>query len=86
MNNISALELKLYDALITVSDDDDFIIGAMTNVDHDDDFIIGAMTNVEHDDDRKSLIKFIESGENVTYSNVLLESVILDQKRRGLIK
>ena len=27
MNNISALELKLYDALITVSDDDDFIIG-----------------------------------------------------------
>lgn len=72
MNNISALELKLYDALITVSDDDDFIIGAMTNVDHDD--------------DRKALIKFIEAGENVTYSNVLLESVILDQKRRGLIK
>lgn len=72
MNDISRLELKLYNALLSVSDDDDFIIGAMTNV--------------EHDDDRKSLIKFIESGENVTYSNVLLESVILDQKRRGLIK
>ena len=72
MNDISRLELKLYNALLSVSDDDDFIIGAMTNV--------------EHDDDRKSLIKFIESGKNVTYSNVLLESVILDQKRRGLIK
>jgi hypothetical protein len=44
------------------------------------------MTNVEHDDDRNALINFIEAGENVTYSNVLLESVVLDQKRRGIIK
>ena len=65
------LELELYDALLTVSDDVDFLFGTMC----------AAM----YDEDRQSIIEFIKKGDNVTYDNVVYLAGILNQTRQGLI-
>jgi hypothetical protein len=65
------LELKLFDALLTVSDEDDFLFGTMCAT--------------IHDEDRQSIIDFIEKGEHVTYDNVVYLAGILNQRRQGLI-
>jgi hypothetical protein len=65
------LELKLFDALLTVSDEDDFLFGTMCAT--------------IHDEDRQSIIDFIKKGEHVTYDNVVYLAGILNQRRQGLI-
>ena len=69
---LTKLELDLYDALLTVSDDDDFLLGTMCVT--------------IHDEDRQNIIDFIKRGINVTYDNVVYLAGILNQKRQGLIK
>ena len=69
---LTKLELDLYDALLTVSDDDDFLLGTMCVT--------------IHDEDRQNIIDFIKQGINVTYDNVVYLAGILNQKRQGLIK
>jgi hypothetical protein len=68
---LTKLELELYDALLTVSDDGDFLFGTMCAT--------------IHDDDRQSIIDFIKKGKNVTSDNVVYLAGILNQKRQGLI-
>ena len=46
------------------------------------DFVLGVMSNATHPDDRKTILDFIEKGEEVTTENLILLSVDLDIKRK----
>lgn len=70
-DELTQLELDLYEALLTVSDDQDFLLGTMCVT--------------IHDEDRQNIIDFINSGVDVTYDNVVYLAGILNQKRQGLI-
>ena len=52
------------------------------------DFVLGVLSNATHPDDRRTILEFIEKGEEVTTENLILLSVDLDIKRekRGAAK
>ena len=45
------------------------------------DFIIGIFSNVDNEEDRKTIIDYIEKGDDVTVENIILLSLYLDNKR-----
>ncbi len=45
------------------------------------DFVGGVMSNVSHDDDRKTIIDYINNGEEVTVENIILLSLHLSNER-----
>ena len=57
------------------------LIEKLKSVSTDNDFIIGVISNAKHDVDRKAIIEYIEKGENVSYEQILLLSVWLGQER-----
>ena len=46
------------------------------------DFVLGVLSNATHPDDRRTILEFIEKGEEVTTENLILLSVDLDIKRK----
>lgn len=72
MNDTDKIKIKLIKRLKTISDDEDFIIGVISNA--------------KHDDDRKSLIEYIDKGEKVTYEQLLMLSLWLGQERNKINK
>ncbi|HAX84162.1 MAG TPA: hypothetical protein DCY15_06845 [Ruminococcaceae bacterium] len=49
----------------------------------DDDFILGVLVYTKNDDDKKEMIKFIQKGEDVTYEQVVLNALWLNQQRKN---
>ena len=68
MNTTAEIKNKLIEKLKTISEDKDFIVGVISNA--------------KHNDDRKALIKYIDEGEEVTYEQLLLLSLWLNQERK----
>lgn len=42
---------------------------------NDKDFVIGVMSNLTHDDDIKTMIEYIDNGEDVSIENIILLSL-----------
>lgn len=57
------------------------LIEKLRSIFDDKDFVVGVISNASHEDDRKSIIEYIENGEDVTVENIILLSVYLDEKR-----
>jgi uncharacterized coiled-coil DUF342 family protein len=57
------------------------LVEKLKSVSMDEDFICGVISNAKNNDDRKAIIEYIEKGENVTYEQILLLSVWLGQAR-----
>lgn len=68
MNTTAEIKNKLIEKLKTISEDKDFIVGVISNA--------------KHNDDRKALIKYIDEGKEVTYEQLLLLSLWLNQERK----
>jgi hypothetical protein len=49
---------------------------------HDKDFVVGVMSNAKHDEDRKTILQFIENGEDVTIESIILLSLHLSNERK----
>ena len=49
----------------------------------DDDFIFGVLVYTKNDDDKREMIKFIQKGEDVTYEQVVLNALWLNQQRKN---
>lgn len=47
----------------------------------DKDFVMGVLMNAQDSADRQSIIEFIDKGEDVTPSNIIALSVLLDDAR-----
>ncbi|MDD3230034.1 MAG: hypothetical protein PHE09_12570 [Oscillospiraceae bacterium] len=62
------IEKELFEKLKTISTDDDFLLGAMSNVTCDEDI--------------QTMIDFIDDGNDVTVSNLLALPLILEQERK----
>lgn len=61
------IKAKLLDKLKTISEDKDFLL---------------SIINLAwHDDDRKTVISFIDAGEEATYENIILLALTLYEKR-----
>ena len=45
------------------------------------DFVLGVMCNAPHEDDMKTVLEYMEKGNNVTCENLILLSLELGNKR-----
>lgn len=59
------------------------LIDELRNVADDENFVIGVVSNAPHADDRKAIIDFIRNGENVSKKNIILLSIELDEMRKA---
>ncbi len=57
------------------------LVSKLKEIYNNRDFVVGVMSNATHIDDRKTIIDFIDKGEDVTAENIILLAVHLDQKR-----
>lgn len=60
------------------------LIEKLRNVSDDDNFIIGVISNSKRDDDRLSILEYIDKGEDVNREQLLLLSVWLDEQHQVL--
>ena len=58
------------------------LVEKLKTVSTDNDFIVGVISNAKNDVDRKAIIEYIEKGKDVSYEQVLLLSVWLGQERK----
>lgn len=66
---MSEIDKKLLRLLVSIYDNNDFIVGIFSNAD-----------NVE---DRQTIIEYIEKDDDVSVENIILLSVFLDNKRNN---
>ena len=71
VDNFTEIEKQLYEYLLSIWNDNDFIIGVLNAL--------------ETDVERKEVVEFIESNENVTASEITLLSLDIDQSRDNII-
>lgn len=45
------------------------------------DFVLGVLSNASHPDDRRTILEYIEKGEEITTENLIMLSVELDDIR-----
>ena len=62
------------------------LIEMLVDLSDDDEFVLGIMTDLETDDERKIVIDYINNGEDVTYENLILLSLHLNNKREKNMK
>lgn len=48
---------------------------------NDRDFVVGVMSNAKHEEDRKTIIDFMDYGDEVTVENIILLSLELGNER-----
>ena len=60
------------------------LIEKLKSVSTDNDFVVGVISNAKNDVDRRAIIEYIEKGENVSYEQILLLSVWLGQEREKM--
>ena len=60
------------------------LIEMLVDISDDDEFVLGIMTDLETDAERKIVIDYINNGEDVTYENLILLSLHLNNKREKI--
>lgn len=55
------------------------LIDELKKISEDEDFIVGTLADVYNDEDKKTLLEYIEKGEDVNYEQVILNSLWLGQ-------
>ena len=57
------------------------LIEKLKTISEDREFIISVINSARHIDDRKTVIDFIDNGEDVTYENIILLALTLYEER-----
>ena len=57
------------------------LIDELKKISEDKEFIAGVLLDVENDEDKLTLLEYIRKGEDVNYSQVILNSLWLYQQR-----
>lgn len=68
MSTTAEIKSKLIEKLKTISEDNDFLVGVVSNA--------------KHNEDRETIIEYIDKGEEVSYEQILLLSVWLGRERK----
>jgi hypothetical protein len=69
MSTTAEIKSKLIEKLKTISEDNDFLVGVISNA--------------KHNEDREIIIEYIDKGEEVSYEQILLLSVWLGRERKN---
>lgn len=69
MSTTAEIKSKLIEKLKTISEDNDFLVGVISNA--------------KHNEDREAIIEYIDKGEEVSYEQILLLSVWLGRERKN---
>ena len=72
VEKLTETEKKLYEMLLKIWDDTDFLVGALNSL--------------KDDEEREEVIEFIESNEDVTASQITLLTLDINQSRSNIIK
>ena len=72
VEKLTETEKKLYEMLLKIWDDTDFLVGALNSL--------------KDDKEREEVIEFIESNEDVTSEQIDLLSLYISQSRDNIIK
>lgn len=59
------------------------LIEKLRNISDDDNFIMGVISNSKRDDDRLSILEYIDKGKDVNREQLLLLSVWLDEQHQA---
>lgn len=59
------------------------LFNKLNNFHHDKDFVVGVMSNATHEEDRKTIIDYMDTGEDVTIENIILLSLHLSNERNN---
>ena len=57
------------------------LIDELKKISEDKEFIAGVLLDVENDEDKLTLLEYIRKGEDVNYSQIILNSLWLYQQR-----
>lgn len=57
------------------------LIEKLKQFSHDPDYILGILAESKYDEDRQLIIDYIDHGEDVSYENVLLFSIVVAKRR-----
>lgn len=57
------------------------LIKKLKTISKDEEFILSIINFAKHIDDRKTIINYIESGDDVSYENVILLALTLYEER-----
>lgn len=60
------------------------LIRKLQQFSNEDDYILGTLADSSYDEDRQLIIDYIDHGEDVTYSNVILFSLEAGMKREQM--
>ena len=58
------------------------LIEKLRSFSQEDEYVIGVLSNSAHEDDRKLIIDYIDYGKDVSYETVFLRSLELGQTRK----
>lgn len=61
------------------------LIKKLRQISTDPEFILSVITDAQHDDDARYMIEYINRGEDVTYSQLILQAMHLSMVRSGEI-
>lgn len=57
------------------------LIDKLKKISEDKEFIAGVLLDVENDEEKLTLLEYIRKGEDVNYSQIILNSLLLYQQR-----
>lgn len=60
------------------------LIRKLQQFSHEDDYILGTLAESPYDEDRQLIIDYIDHGEDVSYSNVILFALEVGLKREQM--
>lgn len=58
------------------------LIIELRKISHDTEFIYGVLLDVENDEDKETLLEYIKNGENVSFSQIILNALWLSEQRK----
>lgn len=64
-----------------LSDNTVLLIEKLKQFSSEDDYVISTLMDVETDSDKKKLLDYIENGKDVSYENIILYAMELDEEK-----
>ncbi|MBQ5904399.1 MAG: hypothetical protein IIW88_00835 [Clostridia bacterium] len=60
------------------------LVNKLKTISEDREFILSVINSARHTDDRKTVIEYIDNGEDVSYENVILLALTLYEEREKI--
>jgi hypothetical protein len=64
----------------------DKLVELLKKISTDEEFILGTIVYAENEEEQQQIIDYIENGEDVSYENIVLFSLYLENKRKGIMQ